>query len=130
MVFVPFIGIALGVFLAFLMKLGPVTNEAGIYLSVACLAGLDSLCGGIRSGLEGKYSNDVFISGFFTNVLIAFFLAWLGDRIGNNLNLVAALVFGTRIFTNLSLIRRFVVTKWQDDRARRRASAAQSQANS
>jgi hypothetical protein len=31
-----------------------------------------------------------------------------------------ALVLGARIFTNLSLIRRFLLTKWQDASDRRR----------
>lgn len=130
MILIPIIAVAFGVLLAWMLNIGPVTNTAGIYLGVVCMAGLDSLCGGIRSGLEHKYSNEVFISGFITNVCIAFFLAWLGDRIGNNLVLVAILVFGMRIFTNLSLIRRYVVTKWQDDRARREQSVTQSQTNS
>ena len=95
-------------------------GASGQYLAIACLAGLDTILGGIRSGLEGKFYNDVFITGFISNIIIAFFLAWLGDRIGVNLFLAAALVLGARIFTNLSLIRRFALTKLQDARERRR----------
>jgi len=102
---------------------GPVT----MYLSVACLAGLDTLFGGIRSGLEGKFHSDVFLTGFFSNILIAFFLAFLGDKIGVNLSLAVALVLGARIFTNLSLIRRFLLTKWQDARERRRLQQEMAQ---
>jgi len=93
---------------------------AGQYLAVACLAGLDSVCGGVRSGLEGKFHNDVFVSGFIFNIIIAFFLAWLGDKIFIDLFLAVALVLGARIFNNLSLIRRFLLTKWQDNRERKR----------
>jgi hypothetical protein len=46
--------------------------------------------------------------------------------------LAVALVLGARIFTNLSLIRRYVLTKWQDARERKRlqelAAKAQAQA--
>ena|SRR5690242_14923699 len=98
----------------------PLTGAVGQYLAVACLAGLDSVCGGIRSGLEGKFRNDVFITGFIFNILIAFFLAWLGDQIYIDLFLAVALVLGARIFNNLSLIRRFLLTKWQDNRERKR----------
>ncbi len=52
--------------------------------------------------------------------MIAFFLAWLGDKIYINLTFAVALVLGARIFTNLSLIRRFAITKWQDALERRR----------
>jgi small basic protein len=98
----------------------PLTGVYGQYLAVACLAGLDSICGGVRSGLEGKFHNDVFLSGFIFNIVIAFFLAWLGDQIYLDLFLAVALVLGARIFNNLSLIRRFLLTKWQDNRERKR----------
>lgn len=98
----------------------PVGGLGAQYIAVACLAGLDTVCGGIRSGLEGKFHNDVFITGFISNMLIAFFISWLGDQIGINLFLAAALVLGSRIYTNLSLIRRFALTKWQDARERAR----------
>jgi small basic protein len=107
--------------LAAVFLLDSLPGAPGHYIAIACLAGLDTVLGGIRSGLEGKFHNDIFITGFITNILIAFFLAWLGDRIGVNLFLAAALVLGARIFTNLSLIRRFLLTKFQDARERKRA---------
>jgi small basic protein len=109
--------------IALAMKLPAIPGAYGQYLAVACLAGFDTICGGVRAGLEDKFRTDVFITGFVSNVLIAFFLAWLGDEIYINLFLVVALVFGTRIFTNLSLIRRYVLTKWQDAHARKRLQA-------
>jgi len=118
MMFIPLVALVVGVTLGLLVR-EPVRTEAGTYLAVACLAGLDTLFGGIRAGLEGKFQNAVFVTGFVGNILIAFFLAWLGDQIGANIFLVCALIFGTRIFNNLSLIRRFYLTKWQDHVARR-----------
>jgi len=49
----PLLGLAAGAMLAALV-MGPQGGLAGQYLAVACLAGLDTICGGIRSGLEGK----------------------------------------------------------------------------
>ncbi|MEA2552274.1 MAG: hypothetical protein QOJ65_450 [Fimbriimonadaceae bacterium] len=111
-----------GALIAFFVVAGvPIHNAMlAIYLAVACLAGLDTVLGGIRSGMEGKFHTDVFVTGFISNILIAFFLAWLGDKIFINLYLAVALVLGARIFTNLSLIRRFLLTKWQDARERKR----------
>ncbi|MCC7230191.1 MAG: small basic family protein [Fimbriimonadaceae bacterium] len=119
MILVPIIFLIVGAALALLLN-RPLTGVYGQYLAVACLAGLDSICGGIRSGLEGKFHNDVFITGFVFNILIAFGLAWLGDQIFIDLFLAVALVLGARIFNNLSLIRRFLLTKWQDNRERKR----------
>ena len=76
------------------------------YLSLAALAGLDSLIGGIRAGTEGKFKSDVFISGFLANTLLAAFLAYLGDLMGQPLGLAALVALGGRIFVNLSIIRR------------------------
>lgn len=88
------------------------------YLSVAALAGLDTLFGGIRAGIEGRFQNDIFVSGFVLNTLLAAGLAWLGDRIGVNLALVAVLALGSRVFLNLSLIRRFYLNKRALNRSR------------
>lgn len=76
------------------------------YFSLAALAGLDSLIGGIRAGTEGKFKSDVFISGFLTNALLAALLAYLGDLMGQPLGLAALVALGGRIFVNLSIIRR------------------------
>ena len=119
MVFVPIITLLIGAAAALIFN-KPLTGIYGQYLAVACLAGLDSICGGIRSGLEAKFHNDVFISGFIFNIVIAFFLAWLGDQIFIYLFLAVSLVLGARIFNNLSLIRRFLLTRWQDNRERKR----------
>lgn len=119
----PIVMLIVGAALAMAFKLPPMPGWVGQYLAVACLAGLDSVFGGIRGGLEGKFRADVFTTGFISNVVIAFFLAWLGDQIYINLFLAVALVLGARIFTNLSLIRRFALTKWADGRERKRLQA-------
>ncbi len=118
MILVPILALIIGIFLGTVIK-APVNSDVAAYLGVVCLAGLDSVCGGSRSGLEGKFHTDVFITGFFANILIAVFLVWLGTRININMYLVAALVFGARIFNNLSLIRRMALTRWQDAKQRK-----------
>lgn len=119
----PLVMLVVGAAAAALLRFGPVNGAFGQYLAVACLAGFDTICGGVRSGMEGKFRTEVFVTGFLSNVLIAFFLAWLGDQIYINLFLAVALVLGARIFTNLSLIRRFALTKWQDAQERKRLQA-------
>jgi small basic protein len=118
----PFIAILIGAALAILLNAQPLSGWGGQYLAVACLAGLDSVFGGIRAGMEGKFRNDVFLTGFFSNIAIASFLAWFGDRIYIDLFLAVAIVFGTRTFQNLALIRRMMLTMFTDWRARRSRS--------
>ena len=67
----------------------------------------DSVFGGIRAGLDGKFKNDIFLSGFVVNMVLAVALAFLGDQIGvQDLYLAAVVTLGGRIFLNLSVIRR------------------------
>lgn len=77
------------------------------YLSLATLAGMDSVFGGIRAGLDHKFKNDIFLSGFIVNMVLAVALAYLGEQIGvQDLYLAAVVTLGGRIFLNLSVIRR------------------------
>ncbi len=83
------------------------------YLSIAVLAALDTAFGGLRASLEGNYDNGVFMSGFFTNALLAAGLVYLGDHIGvDNLYLAGVAAMGIRMFNNLGYIRRALFTQW------------------
>ncbi len=71
------------------------------------LAGLDSVLGGIRAGVERRFRSDVFLSGFLVNMVLAVLLVVLGELIGVDGMYVAAVVtLGGRMFLNLSVIRR------------------------
>ncbi|MBP8036661.1 MAG: small basic family protein [Negativicutes bacterium] len=106
----PIVGVLLGIAIGLLFPLSmPV--EYGKFLAVALLASLDSVFGGLRSALEEKFDNAVFISGFFVNALLAVVLVFVGDRLGIDLYYVASLAFGLRIFQNLAIIRRFFLKK-------------------
>ena len=106
----PIIGVLLGIAIGLLFPLSmPV--EYGKFMAVALLASLDSVFGGLRSALEEKFDNAVFISGFFVDALLAVVLVFVGDRLGIDLYYVASLAFGLRIFQNLAIIRRFFLKK-------------------
>lgn len=107
---VPVIGLALGFTIVYLI---PIQVPAGLasYLSLAALAGLDSVLGGIRTGMEGKFHQDIFVSGFLVNTTLAVALAYVGDQIGVELWLAAVVLLGGRVFLNLSLIRRYWLTQ-------------------
>ena len=106
----PVFGLLLGFFAVYVSQY---TIPPGLapYLSLAALAGVDSLCGGIRAGIEGKFHDDIFLTGFVMNTILAGSLAYLGDRIGVDLFLAAVVTLGGRVFLNLSLIRRYWLTQ-------------------
>jgi len=79
------------------------------YLSVAILASLDSLFGGIRAYLDGEFDNTVLLTGFISNSLLAAGLAYIGDQLGVALYVAAVFAFGVRIFQNLAIIRRSLI---------------------
>ncbi|HWD38663.1 MAG TPA: small basic family protein [Fimbriimonas sp.] len=128
LILIPILAAIIGALIASQLQFHAVGGLSGQYLAVACLAGLDTVFGGIRSGLEGKFNALVFFTGFVSNTIIAFFIAWLGDKIYINLLFAVALVLGARIFTNLSLIRRFYLTRWQDALDKRRLQNLAQQA--
>lgn len=110
MYLLPIVALIFGFFLVLLSRWS-IPGDYASYLGLAALAGLDSVFGGIRAGLEGKFHTDVFVSGFIANTMLAAALAWLGDQIGVDLLLAAVVALGGRVFLNLSLIRRYWLTQ-------------------
>lgn len=102
------IGILVGIILGFYL---PFTYSASysLYISVAILACLDSVFGGIRANLEKKFDVSIFMSGFFGNAIIAALLAYLGDKLGVPLYYAAIFTFGGRLFENFAKIRRILL---------------------
>jgi small basic protein len=78
------------------------------YLPVAVVASLDAIFDGVRAQLESTFSERVFLISFLSNVVLAVFLVFLGDQlsVGGELSTAVLVVFGVRIFHNLSGIRR------------------------
>jgi small basic protein len=101
-----FFGIALGLILP--LRIPPAYSY---YMSIAVLAALDSVFGGIRASIEKKFEADVFISGFFGNALLAAGLAYIGDRLDVPIYLAAIFVFGSRLFQNFAMLRRHLLKR-------------------
>lgn len=93
------------------------------YLSVALLAALDAVLGGLRSSLDQHFDFGVFASGFIVNGILAAGLTYVGDRLGVELYYAALFAFGFRIFQNLGVIRRQLLTRWREHRAGRQGKA-------
>ncbi|MBD7936809.1 MULTISPECIES: small basic family protein [Cytobacillus] len=107
----PILGLLIGLFIGFMTDF-QIPDEYANYLSIAILAALDTLFGGIRAHLQDVYSEKIFVSGFFFNILLAAGLAFLGVHLGVDLYLAAVFAFGVRLFQNIAVIRRILLAKW------------------
>ena len=105
---IPISGLVLGVYVGGVLDLA---IPAGMvkYLSIAILASLDSVFGGIKAMYEKNYDNVLMLSGFATNALLAAFLTYIGDMLGIDLHYAAIFAFGVRLFGNLSMIRIHII---------------------
>ncbi|SDY75818.1 Small basic protein [Evansella caseinilytica] len=107
----PIVGLLIGILLGLSTEFR-VPDEYSNYLSIAVLAALDTLFGGIRAHLDKAFDEKVFLTGFFANILLAACLAFLGVHLGVDLYLAAVFAFGVRLFNNIALIRRTVIDRW------------------
>ena len=83
-------------------------SSYSLYISIALLAAFDSVCGAVRASMENKYDYTLFISGFFTNAILAAMISYIGDKLGVPFYYAPILVFGGRLFDNLAIIRRHI----------------------
>ena len=86
------------------------------FLAIAVVAALDSVFGGITSVLKKNFDLTIFITGFFCNSILSIALTYLGQRLNIDIYLAALVVFVGRMFTNLTIIRRYYVEKWVEKR--------------
>ncbi len=115
MIWLPVLGLIIGVGIGLISN---VTIPVGYssYLSIAILAALDTVFGGIRASLEKSFDGAVFLTGFFSNALIAALLAYIGVQLGVDLYLAAVVAFGVRLFQNIAVIRRLIFQALQKRR--------------
>lgn len=109
----PIIGLLVGLLLGLWTEF-KIPDEYSNYLSIAVLAALDTLFGGIRAHLENTFEEKVFVTGFFSNIILAASLAFLGVHLGVDLYLAAIFAFGVRLFNNIAVIRRILLARWTD----------------
>ncbi len=104
------IGCILGALIGMNSPVIPYTYSS--YLSIAIIAALDSVFGGITSVLNKNFDLKIFLSGFFGNSILSIALTYLGNKLNVDIYLAAIIVFVGRMFTNLAIIRRYYIAKW------------------
>lgn len=107
----PILGLLVGFIIGYILNV-PLPAMYAKYMSVALLASLDSIFGGIKGVIQNKYDGQILISGFIFNTLLAGSLAYIGDRVGVDLYYAAIFAFGVRLFQNLAIIRRLILDKY------------------
>ena len=108
---IPLFGLVTGLLIGYILNI-EIPISLVKYLSIGVLAAIDSIFGGIKS-IQNRTFNSIFlVTGFFTNILLAAFFAFLGDKLGIDLYLAAVFAFGVRIFSNLAKIRHFIICKY------------------
>lgn len=83
------------------------------YMAVAIMAAFDSVVGAILGMLQDKFNMKIFVTGFFTNAFIAIVFTMFGESLDVDIFLAAIVVFVSRIFTNLSQIRRIFISNFE-----------------
>ena len=122
-----FISILIGCIIGALMGINApvVPYTYSTFLAIAVVAALDSVFGGITSVLKKNFDLVIFISGFFCNSLLSIALTYLGQKLNLDIYLAALVVFVGRMFTNLTIIRRYYIEKWTEKLAQKRKIKAQ-----
>ena len=109
------IGCLIGVLLGTVAPIIPYSYSG--YLAIGIVAALDSVFGGITSVVRGNFDLQIFVSGFFGNAILSMLLTYLGQRLNVDIYLAAIVVFVGRMFTNLSIIRRYYIEKWSQKKS-------------
>lgn len=104
------LGCVIGAILGLFAPVIPYTYSS--YLSIAIVAALDTVFGGIASVVKGNFDLKIFLSGFFGNSILSIALTFLGEQLNVDIYLAAIVVFVGRMFTNLAIIRRYYIDKW------------------
>lgn len=104
------IGCVLGVIIGMVSPVISYTYSS--YLSIAIIAALDTVFGGLASLAKKNFDLKIFLSGFFGNSILSIALTYLGNKLNVDIYLAAIVVFVGRMFTNLAILRRYYLDKW------------------
>ena len=110
MIYIVLVSLALGLLIGYVSPIVIPLAYSKLF-SVALVAALDAAFGGLRAAVAERFDKHVFVTGFFSNTLLAAALVFIGDRLGIDLYYVALLAFGLRVFQNLAILRRHFFEK-------------------
>ncbi len=106
------IGCILGAILG--MNVPMISYTYSSYLAIAIIAALDTVLGGVVAVINKNFDLKIFVTGFFTNALLAILLTVLGQKLNVDIYLAAIVVFVWRMLNNIGIIRRYYLEKWTE----------------
>ena len=112
MIYIVIVSVLLGLVIGYSSPLVIPVAYSKIF-SVALVAALDAAFGGLRAVVSERFDKRVFVTGFFSNTLLAAALVFIGDRLGIDLYYVALLAFGFRMFKNRAMLRRYLLRDYR-----------------
>ena len=121
------VGCILGAILG--MNAPMISYTYSTYLAIAVIAALDSVFGGISSVLKKTFDLKIFLSGFFVNSILSILLTVLGQKLNVDIYLATIFVFVSRMFNNLTIIRRYYVEKWSEKIEKLKEIKVETEAN-
>jgi len=107
---IPILGLIIGLLIGLTVPYN-IPAQYSNYVAVAILASLDSVFGALLANLKKDFRINIFLTGFFSNAILAAGLAYIGDRLGIQIHLAAIFAFGNRLFTNFAAIRRELINR-------------------
>lgn len=100
---IPIIGLLIGLVIGGLLPVSiPLVNTQ--INTILVLVSTDALFNGFLAKLEGRFSTLLFSIEFLLNVLLAVGMVYFGIIMGVDIFLAVIIIFGVRIFHNLSKI--------------------------
>ena len=109
----PLIGLLIGLIIGLFVSV-PVPAAWAPYLALLVLSGVDILLSVLNKNNDDKSGNKNFLLEFFTNTVLAVFLAALGKQIKFELSTIIAFVFTYRIFKNFREIVEDLYAKYKE----------------
>lgn len=109
----PLLGLLIGLIIGLFVSV-PVPAAWAPYLALLVLSGVDILLSVLNKNNDDKSGNKNFLLEFFTNTVLAVFLAALGKQINFELSTIIAFVFTYRIFKNFREIVEDLYAKYKE----------------
>lgn len=103
----PLVGLIAGMIFGYILQIPADEKICAVIMLVA----IDSICGGVVAKLNSNFSDKILICGFAVNLIFGMILIFLGNFFEINLYCIALLIFGLRIFKNISILKSFFLKK-------------------
>jgi len=104
----PLAGILAGILLGLYTPMR-IPKDYTVMVAIVLLAAFDSILGAMKAYVARDFKLSVFLGGMVFNMIVAAFLTYLGNILSISIYLGVIFVFVTRMFKNLSRLRKMLL---------------------